>query len=108
LEYARRLLAGEIENCSYEKRYVRKDGSAVWCNLTVSLVRDEETGEPSYFVAIIEDIGPRKQAEESLKGALAEVRLLKDQLQAENVYLREEVKQERHFGEIVGRSAAIK
>jgi PAS domain-containing protein len=29
-------------------------------------VRDEETGEPSYFVAIIEDIGARKAAEEAL------------------------------------------
>jgi PAS domain S-box-containing protein len=107
LAYARSLLAGEIQACSFEKRYVRKDGSAVWVNLTASLVRDEQTGEPSYFVAIIEDIGARKAAEQSLKSALEEVRLLKDRLQEENVYLREEAKLERHFGEIVGRSDAI-
>ena len=234
LEYARRLVAGEIESCSYEKRYVRKDGTPIWVNLTASVVRDEETGEPSYFVAIIEDISARKvaeealreseefnrrivesssdcikildaegrllyisprgqellgiedfgpyvnsswielwpgegrlsaraaieqakasgfavfqaygptpqgqakwwetvitpirdgqgrvarllaisrditeskQAEESLKSALAEVRLLKDRLQEENVYLRNEAKLERHFGEIVGRSHAVR
>mgnify|MGYP003694084605 CR=1 FL=1 len=67
LEYARRLLAGEIESCSYEKRYVRKNGTAIWVNLTASVVRDEETGEPSYFVAIIEDISARKAAEEALR-----------------------------------------
>jgi formate hydrogenlyase transcriptional activator len=234
LEYARRLLAGEIESCSYEKRYVRKDGTLIWVNLTASVVRDEETGEPSCFVAIIEDIsagkaaqealreseefnrrivesssdcikildpegrllyisergqellgiedtgpyinsswielwpgegrlsaraaieqakasgfavfqayGPTpegqakwwetvitpisdgqgqvarllaisrditesKQAEESLKRALEDVRLLKDRLQEENVYLREQAKLERHFGEIVGRSNVVR
>src|SRR4029434_4735082 len=60
LEYARRLLTGEIESCSYEKRYVRNDGTLIWVSLTASVVRDEETGEPSYFVAIIEDISARK------------------------------------------------
>jgi PAS domain S-box-containing protein len=108
LEYARRLLAGEVESCSYEKRYIRKDGTLIWVNLTASVVRDEETGEPSYFVAIIKDISARKAAEEALKSALEEVRLLKDRLQEENVYLREEAKVERHFGEIVGRSNVVR
>jgi PAS domain S-box-containing protein len=67
LEYARRLLAGEIESCSYEKRYVRKDGTLIWVNLTASVVRDEETGEPSCFVAIIEDISAGKAAQEALR-----------------------------------------
>ena len=35
LEYARRLLTGEIESCSYEKRYIRKDGTLIWVNLTM-------------------------------------------------------------------------
>jgi PAS domain S-box-containing protein len=233
LEYARRLIAGEIESCSYEKRYIRKDGVPIWVNLTASVVRDEETGEPYCFVAIIEDISARKtaeealreseefnrrivesssdcikildlegrllyisergqellgiedaslyihkswielwpgegqqsaraaieqakangvgvfqaygptpdgqakwwdtvitpmsdaqervtrllaisrditeskQAEESLKNALEDIRLLKDRLQEENVYLRDEAKLERHFGEIVGCSHAV-
>ena len=54
------------------------------------------------------DLLERTRAEESLRDALAEVRLLKDRLQEENVYLREEAKLERHFGEFVGRSDAIK
>jgi transcriptional regulator with GAF, ATPase, and Fis domain len=60
------------------------------------------------LLAISRDITESKQAEESLKSALEEVRLLKDRLQEENVYLREEAKLERHFGEIVGRSDAIR
>ena len=58
-----RLLAGEIQTYSREKRYIRKDGSSVWVNLTVSLV-NEPTGTPKYFVSVVEDITERKRAEE--------------------------------------------
>ena len=51
LGYVRRLLAGEIETYSMEKRYFKKDGSIVWINLTVSLVREaggsQRTSSPS-------------------------------------------------------------
>jgi len=63
---ARRLLAGEIENYSMEKRYYRKDGSIVWVNLTVSATRKGD-GSPDYFVSVVEDISARKQAEEKLR-----------------------------------------
>jgi PAS domain S-box-containing protein len=69
LEQTRRLLAGEINTFTMEKRYIRKDGSVVWINLTVSLVR-EPSGDPGYFIAVIEDISERKQVE----GKLEEVR----------------------------------
>ena len=63
---AGQLLVGEIETYSIEKRYVRKDGSVVWTNLTGSLVRDAR-GEPSYFIAVVEDISTRKRAEEAVR-----------------------------------------
>src|SRR5262245_14552471 len=68
---ARRLLAGEIENYSMEKRYYRKDGSIVWVNLTVSLARKAD-GSLDYFVSVIEDISARKRLEEAnmRRGAL--------------------------------------
>jgi len=37
--YVNQLLAGEMKTFSMEKRYIRKDGSIVWVNLTGSLVR---------------------------------------------------------------------
>ncbi|MEG4271745.1 MULTISPECIES: PAS domain S-box protein [unclassified Microcoleus] len=70
-----RLLAGEIFNYSIEKRFVRKDGSFVWTNMTVSLVRDE-FGEPSYVIAVIEDISARKLAEAILRQQLKRERLV--------------------------------
>ena len=61
----KQLLAGEIGNFSFEKRYVRKDGSVFWVNRSVSLVRDA-AGRPAYFIRVIEDISARKAAEEKL------------------------------------------
>jgi PAS domain S-box-containing protein len=63
LERARAMLRGELQTYTMEKRYVRKDGSPVWVNLTVSLVRDGP-GEPRYFIAVVEDISERKRIEE--------------------------------------------
>jgi len=62
----RRMLAGEVETYFREKRYYRKDGSVVWVNLTVSLVRKPD-GAPDYFISLIEDISARKLAEEKLR-----------------------------------------
>ena len=45
-----------------EHRELRKDGSAIWTSVAVSMVRNVQ-GAPDYFVAVIEDISARKQAE---------------------------------------------
>ncbi|MEH1888754.1 MAG: PAS domain S-box protein [Nostoc sp.] len=61
-ENARRVLAKEISNYSLEKRYIRKDGSIVWVNLTSSVVWDAN-GLPKYALGIVEDISKRKRVE---------------------------------------------
>jgi PAS domain S-box-containing protein len=66
IAYVRRMLAGEIDSCSMEKRYLRKGGLPVWTNVTVALVRKADT-TPDYFIAIVEDIEARKQAEEEIR-----------------------------------------
>ncbi len=66
LEYVRQMLAGEISTYSMEKRYIHCNGSIVWINLTVSLVKNN-LGKPDYFIAVIEDISDRKQTEIALK-----------------------------------------
>jgi signal transduction histidine kinase len=58
----RSLLAGDYRSFSYEKRYVRKNGTNVWAKLAVSLVRDAHD-LPLYFIAQIEDIDDRKLVE---------------------------------------------
>jgi transcriptional regulator with GAF, ATPase, and Fis domain len=51
---------------------------------------------------------PRKQAELALQEALVEVRKLKNRLQEENIYLKEEIKFDHNFDEIIGASGALK
>ncbi|MBD1919612.1 PAS domain S-box protein [Microcoleus sp. FACHB-831] len=75
MAYALHLLAGEIQTYSLEKRYIRKDGSQVWVNQTVSLVR-EPNGEPKYFIFLAKDITDRKLAESALQESEAEMRAL--------------------------------
>jgi diguanylate cyclase (GGDEF)-like protein/PAS domain S-box-containing protein len=50
---------------SWEKRYIRKDGTPVWVRVTISTLRDGE-GRPLHYIALIEDIQARKAAEERL------------------------------------------
>ena len=60
------LVAGEISTFAMEKRYLRKDGTWVWINLTTALARDA-AGQPAYFISVIEDISARKRAEDALR-----------------------------------------
>ncbi|MDQ2697038.1 MAG: EAL domain-containing protein [Pseudomonadota bacterium] len=66
LEHRRRLFGGEIQTYSLEKRYLRRDGSDIWVNVTVSLLRDP-AGEPKYSITVVEDITERRRYEEQLE-----------------------------------------
>ena len=61
----RRVMEGEIDRYSLEKRYVGAGGRTVWVSLSVSLVRDQE-GEPLYFVDQIKDVTEQREAAEEL------------------------------------------
>ncbi len=61
-----RLLAGEIQSFSTEKRYIRYDGTIIWAKICKSLVRDAH-GMPKCFIAVVEDITEQKQNEAALK-----------------------------------------
>jgi len=66
LNYVKQMLAGDISNYSMEKRYVRKDGTFVWINHTVSLLWDD-SGEPKFFISVVEDITERRRAQEQAR-----------------------------------------
>ncbi|HEU4455699.1 MAG TPA: PAS domain S-box protein [Longimicrobium sp.] len=61
LGHAARLRAGEIASYEMEKRYLRRDGSVVWVQLTGTLVRGRR-GEPRYFIAQVQDVTERRRA----------------------------------------------
>ena len=74
-EAIRLLLAGECRTYTMEKRYLRQSGEILWGLVNVSLVPGPE-GEPAYFIAGIQDITERKQAETALRDNQERHRLL--------------------------------
>ncbi|MEU3059808.1 EAL domain-containing protein [Streptomyces subrutilus] len=53
------LVRGERESYRVEKPYYRHDGTVLWTNLTVSLLRDTD-GVPQYQLALMEDTTERR------------------------------------------------
>ncbi|MDZ8024575.1 MAG: PAS domain S-box protein [Nostoc sp. DedQUE11] len=66
LDYIQQLLEGIIPRYSMEKRYIHKNGSTIWINLDVSLLR-QSSREPVYFISTIQDIDERKHAQIALQ-----------------------------------------
>ncbi len=75
LDQARRLAAGEIRSYQMEKRYFHRDGHVIWIRLVGSAVRDA-SGVLVSYLAQIEDVTARREAQAALERALLE----KDQL----------------------------
>jgi PAS domain S-box-containing protein len=65
------VVAGSIDAYTMEKRYIRPDGSLIWADLSVSLLRAAD-GTPVKFIAIVADIAERKRAQEQVELTLAE------------------------------------
>ncbi|MEV4335416.1 EAL domain-containing protein [Streptomyces sp. NPDC049597] len=58
-EFYRELVRGEREHYRTEKPFYRNDGTVLWTNLTVSLLRDAE-GAPQYQLVLLEDTTERR------------------------------------------------
>ena len=89
LGYVKQLLAGEIDHYDLEKRYIHKQGHEVWISLSVSLLHKDD-GQPLYFIAQIQDINKRKQAESALQKFNIDLEELVAERtnQLENAYLK--------------------
>ncbi len=96
---------GKVYSIDY--RVVRPDGSERVVHARSDVLFDEN-GKPVRMIGTLYDITERKRAEEALESAFDEIKMLKEQLEAENIYLREEVGLKKGFTEIVGDSDSIK
>ncbi|MGZ3819439.1 MAG: PAS domain S-box protein [Mucilaginibacter sp.] len=57
-----RILQGESDTYRHEKRYIHKNGSSVWINLNVSMVRDKDK-HPIYLLVQVENITGRIESQ---------------------------------------------
>ncbi|HEX5843398.1 MAG TPA: PAS domain S-box protein [Pseudomonas sp.] len=60
------LLAGRINAYQMEKRYLDRQGRALWVLLSVALVRDSQ-GQPVHFVVQVQDFSERVEAERAIR-----------------------------------------
>jgi PAS domain S-box-containing protein len=65
-ETFQRVVRGETPDYRLEKRYIRKDGTPVWVNVNMTVIRDAD-GQPVRTMATIEDITERKRMEEAIQ-----------------------------------------
>lgn len=65
-ELYQEVVEGRRDTVRIEKRYYRKDGTTVWTDLAVSLVRFDD-GRPRFTVAVVEDITERYELQQRLR-----------------------------------------
>lgn len=67
-DWVARLLSGQqcSKSFSSEQQYLQQDGSHLWVNLTLSVVRNA-AGELDYLIGVVEDISDRKYGENLLQ-----------------------------------------
>jgi PAS domain S-box-containing protein len=104
-EVQRSLKSGERLRCDY--RIILPDGTIRWINAHGQRFV-KSTGEPERIMGLSLDITERKILEEQLKEKLNEIGVLKQRLETENIYLREEVRLLVEHTDIVGQSAQMK
>jgi formate hydrogenlyase transcriptional activator len=97
----------EKEPYDIEHRIVLPNGEIRFVNERAEVTFNKR-GEPARMIGTVQDITERKRVEEALRNALEEVERLKVRLQAENVYLQEEIKIDHNFDEIISRNQALK
>ena len=99
------LKDGEVHTVDSEV-FWHANGDAVPVEYTSTpIIKD---GKPNGAVVVFRDATERKKIERQREEAYAEIRSLKEQLEQERDYLRDEVDVSVNFGEIIGNSMALK
>ena len=102
----RELIAeGDFNNL--ERQMVTKDGHTIDLVMSAISHRDED-GNVDRMLVASKDVTERNRAERELRRTLAENARLREELELERDYLREEVNVALNFGRIVGTSQALR
>ncbi len=100
-------LIGEGDFNNLERQMVTKDGMTI--DLVMSAISHHgEDGDVDRMLVASKDVTARNRAERELRRTLAENARLREELQLERDYLREEVNVAMNFGRIVGTSQSLR
>ncbi len=89
----------------FEGTHLTKIGKKIEVEVRSHYIRFEMM---EYACSMVRDISERKQKEAALRGALLEIKKLKEKLEAENNYLQAEIEVQNNFGEIISHSPNFK
>ena len=89
---------------TFEARHCTKGGTVIPTDITVNYL---EFDAREYAVGFLRDITSRKKIEEEKAAAFEEINRLRKQLELENEYLHEEVRELQPFGNIIGKSLPL-
>ena len=90
-----------------KRQMVTKEGDVI--DLVMSAIADyDEKGNVDHMLVASKDVTARNRAERKLRATLAENARLREELERERDYLREEVNVAMNFGRIVGTSPALR
>jgi PAS domain S-box-containing protein len=111
LLFFNQMATGEIDSYALDKRFLRKDGSILWAELSANAIRKDD-GSVDYLITLINDVTERKEAESALKASHERMLTLLNSIPAdiyvselesyEIIFMNEHMK--RNFGdELVGK-----
>lgn len=60
------LISGVKRSARWEKRYIHKNGTIVWVDISSTLLLDQQR-KPQYFITTVNDITERKKAEQMIR-----------------------------------------
>lgn len=88
-------------NVQYESTQLLSDGTEIPVNVSLNFIQE---GEIEYICAVVRDIQNEKIREAELNAALTQVERLKDKVEAENIYLQNEIRSTNNFDNIISTS----
>jgi PAS domain S-box-containing protein len=89
----------------FESRIYSKDQCSFPVEITVTFTEFEDT---TYGCCFMRNISERLRRDDELRNALSELEEIKQRLEEENVYLKEEIKLDHNFSELIGQSKNFK
>ena len=107
LQYIRETLTNHAPG-RFEYRIITANGAIKWITNRFRGIYDENNDAILAIEGYFNDMTDRVAMENALKDALKEVERLKDQLEEENIYLRQEIKLTHNFEEILSQDAGFK